>query len=238
MEAKLALARLLSKYKFKACSKTDKEQLDLKISIFSINPKRGVWITAILVCYANLQISLSHSLKFQETKRHQTSDKRTNSSEFKVSGYFIPPIRSDVHQLGNSKLPDTIHPLVRSDENPLENSRKPGHHSQSYETQWTSTWEFKGIGCDPSSREIQRTFSGEFTKTGIIHHFFRSDGFFLGIQSTSHGREGRKAYRSIVTRSEDSEGLASTTVSMNPSIIHHKDIAPSSWNTKGTTFEY
>ncbi|GIY20841.1 cytochrome P450 3A4 [Caerostris darwini] len=49
MEAKLALARLLSKYKFKACAKTDKEQLDLKISIFSINPKRGVWITAIPV---------------------------------------------------------------------------------------------------------------------------------------------------------------------------------------------
>ncbi|GIY20849.1 cytochrome P450 3A24 [Caerostris darwini] len=49
MEAKLALARLLSKYKFKICSKTDKEKLDLKISTFAINPKRGIWTTAIPV---------------------------------------------------------------------------------------------------------------------------------------------------------------------------------------------
>ncbi|GIY47200.1 hypothetical protein CEXT_800131 [Caerostris extrusa] len=42
------------------------------------------------------------------------------------------------------------------------------------------------------------------------------------VESTSPGREGRKADRSIVTRSDDSDGLASTTVSVNPSITHHK----------------
>ncbi|GIY50883.1 cytochrome P450 3A24 [Caerostris extrusa] len=49
MEAKLALARLLSKYKFKVCAESDKEKLELKISTASINPKRGVWIKAIPV---------------------------------------------------------------------------------------------------------------------------------------------------------------------------------------------
>ncbi|GIY91601.1 cytochrome P450 3A4 [Caerostris extrusa] len=49
MEAKLALARLLSKYKFKACSKTDKEELQLKISTATLNPKLGIWAKAVPV---------------------------------------------------------------------------------------------------------------------------------------------------------------------------------------------
>ncbi|KAF8788772.1 Cytochrome P450 3A24 like protein [Argiope bruennichi] len=47
MEAKLALARLLSKYKFKPCSKTEKEPLTLKISTATLNPKRGIWTKAV-----------------------------------------------------------------------------------------------------------------------------------------------------------------------------------------------
>ncbi|GFS94156.1 cytochrome P450 3A24 [Nephila pilipes] len=42
MEAKLALAKLLSKYKFKACSETDKEKISLKISFAGLNPKNGI----------------------------------------------------------------------------------------------------------------------------------------------------------------------------------------------------
>ncbi|GFS74159.1 cytochrome P450 3A1 [Nephila pilipes] len=49
MEAKLALARLLSKYKFKPCSKTDKEDLELKINSAALNPKNGIWTKAIPV---------------------------------------------------------------------------------------------------------------------------------------------------------------------------------------------
>ncbi|GIY20843.1 cytochrome P450 3A29 [Caerostris darwini] len=49
MEAKLALARLLSKYKFKACAKTDKEELQLKISTATLNPKLGVWAKVVPV---------------------------------------------------------------------------------------------------------------------------------------------------------------------------------------------
>ncbi|XP_055925097.1 cytochrome P450 3A24-like [Argiope bruennichi] len=49
MEAKLALARLLSKYKFKPCSKTDKRDPELRITFISINPKHGVWTKVVPV---------------------------------------------------------------------------------------------------------------------------------------------------------------------------------------------
>ncbi|KAF8788770.1 Cytochrome P450 9e2 like protein [Argiope bruennichi] len=47
MEAKLALARLLSKYKLKPCSKTDKRDPDLRITFVSISPKHGVWTKVV-----------------------------------------------------------------------------------------------------------------------------------------------------------------------------------------------
>ncbi|XP_055925090.1 cytochrome P450 3A9-like isoform X1 [Argiope bruennichi] len=49
MEAKLALARLLSKYKLKPCSKTDKRDPDLRITFVSISPKHGVWTKVVPV---------------------------------------------------------------------------------------------------------------------------------------------------------------------------------------------
>ncbi|GBN34481.1 hypothetical protein AVEN_188995-1 [Araneus ventricosus] len=49
MEAKLALARLLSKYKFKDCPKTEKDPITLKISTATINPQRGIWTKAVPV---------------------------------------------------------------------------------------------------------------------------------------------------------------------------------------------
>ncbi|XP_035221635.1 cytochrome P450 3A24-like isoform X2 [Stegodyphus dumicola] len=47
MEAKLALARLLSKYKLKPCAETDNEPITLKIATISINPKKGIHLKAI-----------------------------------------------------------------------------------------------------------------------------------------------------------------------------------------------
>ncbi|KAF8788941.1 Cytochrome P450 3A24 like protein [Argiope bruennichi] len=46
MEVKLALARLLSKYRFRPCSQTEQEPLTLKITPATINPKRGIWTKA------------------------------------------------------------------------------------------------------------------------------------------------------------------------------------------------
>ncbi|XP_054709648.1 cytochrome P450 3A24-like [Uloborus diversus] len=47
MEAKLALARLLSKYRLKPCEKTESEPIPLKVSGATINPKNGVHIKAV-----------------------------------------------------------------------------------------------------------------------------------------------------------------------------------------------
>ncbi|CAL1299473.1 unnamed protein product [Larinioides sclopetarius] len=49
MEAKLALARLLSKYELKPCSKTDKRDLQLRITLISMSPKLGIWTKAVPV---------------------------------------------------------------------------------------------------------------------------------------------------------------------------------------------
>lgn len=49
MEAKLALARLLLKYKLKACAETEKEMLSLKVNFATLNPKRGIWLKAVPV---------------------------------------------------------------------------------------------------------------------------------------------------------------------------------------------
>ncbi|XP_054709649.1 cytochrome P450 3A24-like [Uloborus diversus] len=47
MEAKLALAKLLAKYKLKACAETDTEPVTLKLAFASMKPKHGVFLKAI-----------------------------------------------------------------------------------------------------------------------------------------------------------------------------------------------
>ncbi|XP_015908100.1 cytochrome P450 3A24 isoform X2 [Parasteatoda tepidariorum] len=46
MEAKLALAQILSKYSLKRCSKTE-DNVTLKMGQFQINPKYGIWTKAV-----------------------------------------------------------------------------------------------------------------------------------------------------------------------------------------------